>query len=600
MASFFAHAAIPLVTQRAFAWPAGFERRIAWAAALCAVWPDLDLITLAFEIRPNEPLGHRGLAHSLVVALAVALVVSLVGFRKLGIASKPWFRVLGFLAFAAASHGLLDAMTSGDVGVALLAPLDGTRHLAPFKLVAACPGGFDEYLGAWGALTLANELLYVVIPLGWLVTFVQPDAPRRRLIILGLGWAIAVPLLRDAMPGRFTPTMPQIITRIGTESAGKLEDIPTSGLPNEVLVTKLADFRALGLLDVPLSPANPLWSSSFFPSWFGSWAGRWQEGTPRLALRTLFGFRAPSESDARAWIAGAAAGDPVAQQRIWTLAPAEKVDLVLGRLDFPATKQGLERTHDAHPKPRYWFGLCNGASAAALRLPEPYRAVDVVGVDGTRVRFHPNDIKALLAVGFDWPTKPGLLTIGKVCSEVSFDPVATCALNPAVLVIATMNRIGLAKKSFLIDALPSIAKQYYPIAIARVHAGEPRSPNAPIEDGLRVESLVDVEIELTLSSTTLSYARTDQIGRRVGLVPVMMRYTATLALDDAGAIVGGRWTGNPADGPDDLIIVGDEPELVPGGNLRAAFRIPWPLVSELARASADDSTPEPTIDLREK
>ena len=53
----------------------------------------------------------------------------------------------------------------------------------------------------------------------------------------------------------------------------------------------------------------------------------------------------------------------------------------------------------------------------------------------------------------------------------------------------------------------------------------------------RVRSFADVAIELTLSSTTVSYPKadrredTDPTGtryRRVGLVPVVMRYTATI------------------------------------------------------------------------
>ncbi|HEX7604536.1 MAG TPA: hypothetical protein VF316_23120, partial [Polyangiaceae bacterium] len=168
-----------------------------------------------------------------------------------------------------------------------------------------------------------------------------------------------------------------------------------------------------------------------------------------------------------------------------------------------------------------------------------------------------------------------------------------------------------AKDTFLIDALPTIAKQYYAVAGARVHLrGEPHpAGGAPIDPTLapRVASLVDVDIELTLSSTTLAYARANVLDpdskdgtryRKVGVVPVVTRYEATLALDASSELIGGRWTGEPADGPDDVLIVRGGPTLTNGDRLTAADEISWPFVRELARASADETAAAPTLDLR--
>ena len=48
--------------------------------------------------------------------------------------------------------------------------------------------------------------------------------------------------------------------------------------------------------------------------------------------------------------------------------------------------------------------------------------------------------------------------------------------------LALLNRLGLAKDTFLIDALPTIAKQYYAVAGARVHLrGEPHPDPQPGE-----------------------------------------------------------------------------------------------------------------------
>ncbi len=598
MASLFAHAAIPLVTKRAFDWPKGFGRRLAIAATLCAVWPDVDLASLAWEVRPTDLLGHRGLTHSIPIAALVSAVVALVWFRALGIGSRAWRRVLAFLFGAAASHGLLDAMTTGDAGVALFAPFENGRHMLPLELLPSCPVGLDEYLGAWGFLTLANEILYVVVPLGLLVTFSNEPELRRRMVRIGAGWLIGVALLRWKAPQTFTPTMPRRLEPMGTGPAGKLEEIPHADLPNGSLVTRLTELRDLALFDKPLTPEKQPWSSSFFPSWFGAEGGRWQEGSPTLVWRTMFGFAPPSADEARAWLTAAAAGDGRAQQRVFTLAPTEKLDLAFARLDFPATKQALARSHNARPRPRYWFGRCNGVSGASITLPEPFRVVDVISPEGFHIHFHPNDVKSLLALAYDDASQ---FAIGEVCTTLAFDAGATCSMNPAVLVLTALNRIGIAKRSFVIDALPTIAKQYYGVVAAQVHlAGEPRpAGGTPMNDALagRVDALVDVDIVLTLSSTTLAYARANVVEKRVGVVPVLMKYKATLAIDSKSELVGGMWRGNPADGPDNVLIVGDEPELVLDGRLHAADQISWAFLRELARASADEEAPR-TIDLR--
>src|SRR5947209_20270017 len=120
MASLLVHAALPVVAQRAFPFPAGLMGRLGMVAMLCACLPDLDMAGFALEVRSTDLLGHRGLSHSLFVAAVIALAAGALWFRALQVGSRAWWRVVAFLFGAAASHGLLDAMTAGDVGVALL------------------------------------------------------------------------------------------------------------------------------------------------------------------------------------------------------------------------------------------------------------------------------------------------------------------------------------------------------------------------------------------------------------------------------------------------------------------------------------------------
>lgn len=611
MASLFAHAVVPAVLSRAFVLPDGYARRVAIAGAICGSIPDLDVVTYALEIRANEPLGHRGLFHSLPFALLVALVATAIVCRKLDKRSPAVRSIFVFLLASTAAHGLLDAVTQGEVGVALFAPFSDARLSSPVKLLAACPVGLTEYLGYFGLLSIANELLYAVIPVVLAVSIVrarredaaETEPDPRRLAIASVVWLAVAITARTTMPETFAPTVPRVLEPVGTLDAGKLEEIPRDGLPEDTLLTRFDDLAAAGLFGRPLLPSSEPWSSSFFPSWYGGEAGRWTEGSVTLGIRTLTGFSPPSEVEAKGWVSAASAGDEAATRRLFTLAPTEKVDIVFGHYDFRATKQGLGHSHNGHP--RYWSGRCNGVATASIYEREPYRVVEVVGTEGQKIKFHPNEIKSLLSVSY-YTTKREVV-IGDYCREVAFDSGKKCSMSPAVLLVAIANVIGRGKGTFLIDALPTIAKQYYAIASAELHVGSPRKaddvPRVPALEG-KVDRVVDVRFELVLSSTTLAYARANVRGadptryQKVGVVPVKMAYRAEVALDRDGALVGGRWTGDPADGPDAIFMGLDGPKLEPNGTLEAATEIPWRFVRALADKSVEDGPSEPVLDLR--
>jgi hypothetical protein len=334
-------------------------------------------------------------------------------------------------------------------------------------------------------------------------------------------------------------------------------------------------------------------------------AGRWQENRLRLIGRTLFGFAPPAEAEARGWLAAAAAGDAAAQARLFTLAPAEKVDLAHADFTFPLTRHGLAVTHNGHP--RFWHGLCNGISAAAMVQPEPFRVVEVINPDGQRIRFHPNDVKALLAVAYYWTET--MIPLGGECHLVSFDSARVCSMNPAVLVLALANRLGLARRTFMMDIIPTPQSQFYDVASARIHPLGPPHPlgDTPVDPELapRVGSLVDVQIDLELSSTTLAYSAAnrrldDTHYEQVGLKAVPASYRATLALSSSGEVLGGRWGGDPPDGPDMMVFLDGRPLTAEDGGtaLQGMPEMDWPFVQALLEASVDALSPQPTVDFR--
>jgi inner membrane protein len=136
-------------------WPG----RVWWAGALCAMLPDVDVIGIWLGVPFGSLLGHRGLTHSFAFAAALAAIVA------------PWLVAHGtrrwlwlYLFVATASHGVLDAMTNGGIGVALFAPFDTTRYFLPWRPIAVSPIGVRRFFSARGVTVLASEALWLWVP----------------------------------------------------------------------------------------------------------------------------------------------------------------------------------------------------------------------------------------------------------------------------------------------------------------------------------------------------------------------------------------------------------------------------------------------------
>ena len=68
-------------------------------------------------------------------------------------------------ALVLASHGLLDTLTDGGLGIALLWPFDLTRYFAPWNPIPVSPIGLG-FFSPYGMYTASVELLYFA-PLIW-------------------------------------------------------------------------------------------------------------------------------------------------------------------------------------------------------------------------------------------------------------------------------------------------------------------------------------------------------------------------------------------------------------------------------------------------
>ncbi|HYE91313.1 MAG TPA: metal-dependent hydrolase [Terriglobales bacterium] len=137
------------------------RRRIFWVlSALLPVVPDLDVIGLAFGIRFHSMWGHRGISHSLVGALVIGLVAAALTRRAIGMRFLP---LALYAAAVTASHGVLDALTTGGPGVAFFAPFDETRYFAPWRLIPVSPLA-PQFFSEWGWRVFRAELVLLWLP----------------------------------------------------------------------------------------------------------------------------------------------------------------------------------------------------------------------------------------------------------------------------------------------------------------------------------------------------------------------------------------------------------------------------------------------------
>lgn len=163
MASAFSHAIVALAMGKAFQ-----NKVLGWRelvlGAFCSIVPDFDVIGLYVGIRYGDVWGHRGLTHSIM--FAVLLAASLVALWYRG---KGKFAMTGiFLYFflCTLSHGLLDAMTNGGLGVAFFSPSDTTRYFFPLRPVLVSPIGVSKFFSDYGVRVLASEAIWIWLPSG--------------------------------------------------------------------------------------------------------------------------------------------------------------------------------------------------------------------------------------------------------------------------------------------------------------------------------------------------------------------------------------------------------------------------------------------------
>lgn len=159
MPSIITHTAVPI----AIACAAGTRKvppSLLVAAMAASILPDADVIGFSFGVPYAHVFGHRGFFHAPLFALLVSLFGAL-AWRKLGTSYKSVFAVL-FLSMV--SHGVLDAATSGGLGIAFLSLFSNHRYFLPWHPIVVSPFGVSRFFSSWGLRVIQSEFIWVWVP----------------------------------------------------------------------------------------------------------------------------------------------------------------------------------------------------------------------------------------------------------------------------------------------------------------------------------------------------------------------------------------------------------------------------------------------------
>jgi inner membrane protein len=166
-----------------------------WSAL--SLLPDADVIGFALGVQYADPWGHRGATHSLIFSAALGLAIGLAAQHF----KRPAVRTALMASVVLASHALLDTMTDGGLGCALLWPFDLTRYFAPWRPIPVAPIGLAFFSPYGGLVALTEAVLFS--PLLVFALRSGPSQAKRAAIgsLLAL-WLVFVWLISSGNPVR--------------------------------------------------------------------------------------------------------------------------------------------------------------------------------------------------------------------------------------------------------------------------------------------------------------------------------------------------------------------------------------------------------------
>ncbi len=164
MASLFGHAISSLAFTSCFSIEKSEWTKIALLGIFCAVVPDADILAFRFGIPYLHPFGHRGFTHSLFFALLLALFIRWTFFMSVKWNTRKGWILFTLFFLCTASHGVLDAMTTGGRGIAFFGPFNNARYFLPWRVIQVSPLSASRFFSDWGWRVIKSEAIWIGIP----------------------------------------------------------------------------------------------------------------------------------------------------------------------------------------------------------------------------------------------------------------------------------------------------------------------------------------------------------------------------------------------------------------------------------------------------
>ncbi len=373
----------------------------------------------------------------------------------------------------------------------------------------------------------------------------------------------ALVCLDSILPGRASPG--------SNDLAENLVD-----LPKEKLVRNLT-LMDKSLKEASLDDKSAPWSDDYWPIYRGILGARY--ATPEFETRFLDWTVYQTAIEKNPMDSILKNGNV---SEIDLLSPSEKYDLLTGSdgaltqamwaQTEEAASQGERNPETGKGKVETWMGICHGWSPASYMFPRPTGIVKVKAADGkTNLIFYPADIKALASLLWAQTRTPTKF-IGGRCNEKDTEIKkdangrvlsANCFdTNPMTWHLSIVNQIGLAKRSFVMDATydyevwnqpvygysytyfnPQTGKETNNLKTATVawksftkdkFRKYRKNPSIATIVGVAMDVTYVVEMQPTHDKTN----NPADDGHKT------VRYLYDLELDAKGTIVGGEWYGN--------------------------------------------------------
>lgn len=159
MPTIISHVAVPLAVGVGLGRDV-ISRRLIFVGFIASIIPDFDVVAFRLGIAYADQLGHRGFTHSLLFAIILGIFATLF-YSKLK--TKPLVAFI-FVFIATLSHGLLDMLTNGGLGIAFFWPFTDQRFFFPEQFIQVSPLNLHRLFSPAGLAVVKSELLWVWLP----------------------------------------------------------------------------------------------------------------------------------------------------------------------------------------------------------------------------------------------------------------------------------------------------------------------------------------------------------------------------------------------------------------------------------------------------